>query len=266
MTEYTYFRYYKDVNDNSKTAVKTAVQNFKNSIKKNKNFLKGFDFHIVNSYKDLKKQSRLTTFVQEHSDEFGITGGLTVSAASNGDKKEIIINVNNNGISSIWAKNKDTSAIKQATMHEIGHQFDDYFGSCKKDLVDKIRKMPVETDSEEDERVMSEYLRTKDLSDTKEFKLAWKQDVEKLNQNSLWDKCFNRLPFEYTPYDIDITDGVTDADVEESDNARSEIFAQLFSYAMGEDDGQKDVITKKYKNSYKLVKSYIQRYLGIECE
>ncbi len=261
---YTYFKYYQNVTDDSKNAVKSTLQKFKNKINKNKSFLNGFTIHVVDSYNDLDKNSNLTKYVQKHSNEFFATGGMTTSIVSNKGKKEIIINVDNYGISSIWSENKSSSSISQALMHEVGHQFDNYFGKCDKNLLEKAKKLPFCTTNKEDDKILTEYLQTKDLSDTKEFKAAWKKDVEKLNECSFFENLFNNLPFEYTPYEIDITDGVIDEEVDKSDTARSEIFAQLFSYAFGEDDGQKDLITKKYKNSYTLVKSYISNLLGID--
>lgn len=265
MPEHIYFKYYQNVTDDSKNTVKSTVQNFKNKLKNNKNFLNGFTFHVVTSYKDLKPQSELTKYVQKNSEEFFATGGLTTSPVCNKGKKEIIMNVKNYGISSIWNDNENDTNISQAILHEIGHQFDDYFGQCSKYLQKKVSEMSFETSNENDEKIMLEYLRTKDLSDTKEFKSAWKKDAENLDDSSFLNKLFNKLPFEYTPYEIDISDSVTEEEVEQSDNARSEIFAQLFSYAMGEDDGNKDVITEKYPNTYKLVKAYIKKFLGIDC-
>ena len=266
MPEHTYFKYYQNVTEESRNTVKTTVQNFKGKIKNNKNFLRGYTFHTVTSYKDLEPESELTKYVKENSDDFFATGGMTTSVLSNKGKKEIIINVNNYGITSIWSDNKSSSDISQAILHEIGHQFDDWFGQCDNDLSEKVKQLPICTSTEEDDKVMEEYLMTKDLSDTADFKKAWKKDAENLSKDmSLLGRLFNKIPFEYTPYDIDITDGVTDKEVELSNNSRSEIFAQLFSYALGEDDGKKDVITEKYKNSYNVVKAYIKTYLGIDC-
>ena len=256
MPEYTYFKYYKDVNDNSKRAVKSTVQNFKNRIKTNRKFLDGFKFHVVTSTGDLDMKSELTRAAAGSYDD---CGGLTVPPVLNKGKKEIIINAGG------FYTNRSSSDISQLILHEIGHQFDYSFGKHDSVLEEKISKIifPV-PDGSEGDKLYNRWMKTKDLSDSEEFKSAWKQDVERLNNGSFLDKVFNKLPFEYTPYDIDISDGVTDEEVEEADSARSEIFAQLFSYAMGEDDGNKDVITKKYKNSYRMVQSYIEKYLGIE--
>ena len=70
----------------------------------------------------------------------------------------------------------------------------------------------------------------------------------------------------YASTEIDITDGVTDKEVEEADSARSEIFAQLFGYAFGKDDGYKKEIVETYPNTFKVVKNYIRKYLGVDCD
>ena len=264
MSENFCFKYYTGVTDNSKMSVRNTVNNFRNQIKQNEDFLKGFTFHVVTDYTNLDGNSELTKFVKENN-IFYTAGGMTVPAVYNKDKKEIIINVNNTGPSCIWQKNKTDSEISQAIMHEIGHQFDDFFGSCDEDLLERVKQLPFTTTTKEEEEIMMQHSLTKDLSDTPEFKTEWKKDIENYSKLSFIDKIFNGIPFEYTPYEIDITDGISDEEVEKSDNARSEIFAQLFSYAIGEDDGEKKDITNIYKNSYNLIKTYISNFLGIEC-
>ena len=110
------------------------------------------------------------------------------------------------------------------------------------------------------------FQKNKDLSDSSEFKKAWKQDAQNLGKRSLSNFLFKKCHIDYYVFDVDITDGVTDDEVEEADSHRSEIFAQLFSYAMGEDDGQKKAIVEKYSNCYRMVKLYIKKYLGIDMK
>ena len=268
MTDYIYFRYCKNTDDEYRNQVKTTVESFQKKIKKNKDFLNGFTFHVCNSYKDLGNRSPLTKYVSEHSKEFMYTGGMTVSKIENQDKSEIIVKTSSPTIFN-FERNKKVSDVSQATMHEIGHQFDTTFGSCDLKLIEKVKKLPLWTDepgTDEEEELFDKYHHSKDLSDKPEFKAAWKIDAQNLGNSSLSNTLFKHRYFEYWPYDIDVTDGVTDKEVEQSDTARSEIFAQLFSYAMGEDDGAKDIITEKYPNSYKIVKLYIKQYFGIDAK
>ena len=257
--EKIYFKYYSGVNDDSKNAVKTAVLNFQQRVKQNKRFLSGLNIYVVNSYSQLPQNSRLTKEMSQ-SDNFFATGGVTVPKEINEGKKEIIVLARNQGITGIvFGANPSETDISQVTIHEIGHQFDTIFGNCPKELMNKVRQINFDNTYTKEEAIFSEYLHKKDLSDTKEFKKAWKDDVEKSANR------FNEIPLEYTPYEIDISDGVTDEEVEQSDTARGEIFAQLFSYALGEDDGNKRKIIDKYKNCYDRVKLYIKQFLGIDC-
>ena len=86
-----------------------------------------------------------------------------------------------------WAfniqSNKSVSDVEQATMHEIGHQFDDYVGNCNADLLAEIEKLPSGVEfNKKQEDLYNKYLATKDLSDSKKFKCAWKKRCRKFRQ------------------------------------------------------------------------------------
>lgn len=167
------------------------------------------------------------------------TGGMTWPKIENDNKKEIIVKTSNSWAFNIQS-NKSVSDVEQATMHEIGHQFDDYFGNCNADLLAEIEKLPSGVEfNKKQEDLYNKCLATKDLSDSKEFKCAWKKDAENLGKNTFSNFLFKRSCIDYYIFDVDITDWVTDKEVYKADYHRSEIFAQLFSYAMGQDDEQK---------------------------
>lgn len=268
MTDYIYFIKHKGTDTKYRDTVKDRVLLFKNQMTKNKNFLNGFTFHVCDSYETLGNKSMLTKTVSENADSFSYAGGMTVPIIENGNKKEIVIKTSFPCIFNI-NKNKKASDVTQATMHEIGHQFDDQFGYCSPKLLNEVKKLPLGTDdegTEEQQKLYDKYQKNKDLSDSKEFKKAWKKDAEKLGNNTWSNFWFKHRNIDYYIWDVDITDGVTDDEVEEADFHRSEIFAQLFSYAMGENDGQKEKIIEKFSNSYKIVKKYINEYLGIDVK
>jgi hypothetical protein len=122
------------------------------------------------------------------------------------------------------------------------------------------------------------------LSDSKEFREAWRKDLniafkgkskaenDKLNEKlwyfsptrfgSFFDLDDNKL------HDIILEDGIDDKEIDYGDQARMEIFAQLFAYAMGTCENKKDkqLILNIYKNSYEIVKEYVKEYLGINNE
>jgi len=266
MTDYIYYVKHSNTDDKYKDAVKNRVTAFKNEIKKNKFFLNNFTFHICDSFKTLGNKSKLTKYVSEHSDQFFYIGGMTASFKEG--TSDIIIKTSKDSVFNI-SVDKQISDVTQATMHEIGHQFDDQFGYCDPKLLREVKKLPLWTDDEgtkEQQKLYDTFLKNKDLSDSNEFKKAWKQDVQNLGKSSLSNFLFKHSHIDYYVFDVDITDGVTDDEVEEADSHRNEIFAQLFSYAMGEDDGQKEAIVEKYSNCYRMVKLYIKKYLGIDVK
>ena len=80
MPDYIYFVKHSNTDDKYKTAVKDRVTAFKSNIKKNKNFLNNFTFHICSSYETLGNKSNITKYVSEHAKEYRYTGGMTASS------------------------------------------------------------------------------------------------------------------------------------------------------------------------------------------
>lgn len=265
MPNYIYFIQNKNTESKYKDAVKDKVKNIQKNAKRNKNFFNDLTFYICDSYKNLGKKSFLTKYVSEHPKEFMFTGGMTIHAIENNNKKEIIVRTSSEGIFNI-ERNKNVPDVTQAAIHEIGHQFDDFFGYCDSNIVEKVKKLPKDENfTQEQQSLYDKYLKNKDLSDTKIFKEAWKKDAENLGKCTLSNFMFKHGHMDYYIFDVDISDGVTAEEVENADMHRSEIFAQLFSYALGEDDGQKKDIVTKFENCYKIIKQYIKQFLGIEC-
>lgn len=256
----------KKLDKESKDAVKNTVVDFKKKLPKDNNFLDGCNFEVVDNYKNLENTSIFTKFVKENASDFEYTGGCTISPVISG-KKEIIIKTGTIGLKSIWSDNTSEKKISHATMHEIGHQFDEHYGSCSENLKQQVRKIPeaeLIKETPQSEKLLTDFCNVKDLSDSKAFKEVFKKDLEAMQNNGIKSWWFrNQTAPEYGTLEIDISDGVTNEEVDNADNSRCEIFAQLFSYAMKEDDGYKEAITKNYPKSYQLVKLYIRKHLNI---
>lgn len=169
-------------------------------------------------------------------------------------------------------------AMRQTLMHETGHLFDNYFGhdhnadfalkydsllndkEC--DLYQNPYKFDVKT--EKDFQILSEYTKHSGLSDKAEFKLALLKDICKLRripENS------GELPnnIKYYTQSFDLSKPIVMRHVDNADFSRSEIYANLFSYAFGEDEGfsEREKFIKNFRNSYKVVTSDIAKYLKI---
>lgn len=180
----------------------------------------------------------------------------------------------------------DQAQIKENTLHEIGHLFDFYFAKPDEEIVQKlketmdVKEKPTKEDYDKFDALLTEYKKNNGLSDSDEYKQAWKKDVEKAFKGY--------FPFEnreksdnlgyFSPkavYDgddngkkITLGDGIDDEELDFADRAREEVFAQLVAYALGADgkNHNKELILETYKESYEVVKKYVEEKLSITAE
>ena len=259
------FEYYNGPTLKARNAVKNTVEEFVKKAGSNGNFINGFTFSVVETFKDLKPDTPFKQLLKTSNENTGIWGASNPTEIDR-EKGIVIQTFEIDPAQSIFSKNMTSRFIESTVMHEIGHCFDDYYGPKDKDLIEKVRKFHMEDDlTSEEEDILIEYHFTKDLSDSNEYKQAWRKDVTALGKDEKTLKEFlnDQIKSYYTPDEIDISDGVSLDEVELADHSRSEVFAQLFAYALGKDDGNKDEITKVYKNTYKVVKSYVKKYLKV---
>ena len=269
-TNYPVKIYYHDgsinkVDDSTKKAVQKAVEKATEKLK-NKETLKNLNIHVASDFSNLPKEgSELNKYLKENDNMFRATKGLT-----NDDKtKEIFIQETGffgDKIGNIFSFSPSFSAndeIEQATMHEIGHQFD-FSGGDKKikeeyyKLVEKYKDKQFEntkvTPSEGE--LLKEYIKNNGYSDKKEFKAALEKDLKSIDLNYRTINKFGYFIGEFYNRGTDIKPN--EQDIENAEMSRMEVFAQLFSYAMGTNDGEKENFVKLFSNSYEVVKKYIK--------
>ena len=61
---------------------------------------------------------------------------------------------------------------------------------------------------------------------------------------------------------INLEEKITDDVVNLQDASRAEVYANLFAYATGENNGDKEAFLNNFQNSYKVVKKDIKNFLG----
>ena len=83
-------------------------------------------------------------------------------------------------------------------------------------------------------------------------------DIKKSGNGKLADNI------EYFVQGINFKKEIDSNIVDLHSGARSEVFASLFSYAIGEDDGDKNTLTKNFKNSFEVVKNYLKEYVDFK--
>ena len=154
--------------------------------------------------------------------------------------------------------------IEQATMHELGHRFDELFGNQNKTLAKKVesivKKMLVSKNlTENDEKIIEDFEQQNGYSDTKEYMQALQKDLAKINifKGDTYNKYryfineFFKESNGYSP---------TLEHIQTSYFCRAEIFAQLFSYLNGTDDGKKEDFLKTFSNTAEIVKQYMENH------
>ena len=253
------------VDNSTKKSVDSALS--KADKKLEGNFFKNLSIHVASDFSNLDTHNTLSTHLKEDEKEYSNTTGLTTDSPYS---REIYIQesafkfdkIANLFTSLSFSANEK---IEHATMHEIGHQFDLFYGTEEdikqkyKELIKKYNYTYKEINITEDEEKFIDFYKDHNgYSDSAEFKEAILFDL----QNMQFEK-FSSLYETYFIadfYERGIEDNINIDDVQAGDYSRGEVFAQLFAYAMGTDDGCKEKFLKNFQNSYKVVLNYIQKH------
>ena len=268
---------YTDVHKETKDSIMKPFFELKSKLNQNNDFLEGINVYVAKSACDLTPSNSFKDITRRKAPG-NLKGRSFYSDALL--PKTIFIQENaHEKYAGYDRKTKKTTivpALRQTLMHESGHQFDNYFGH------DHNAKFALQYDSLMNEKEMSMYENPYDfnvkndkewelltkytnesgLSDKKEFKQAVLEDINKL-RNIPEGSALLPENLKYYIQDFDISRPITSKDVELADYSRGEIYANLFSYALGEDEGEKKAFTKTFSESYKVVKSDVRKYLRI---
>lgn len=264
-----YFHYSADVTAKQKQAVKSAVVDLKDKTKKNRAFFINLHMNVCNNRNDLKEHTSFSRYIkQQDLDNDNVIGVATFPLYNNGVKEIIIKTENSNsGFLGCFKKDWSYNTIYESTLHELGHEFDDYFGQRNPEVENEYKSLNANYQKPQDElaKIID---RTTGLRNSEEFKEAWRKDVNKIGQKTKkeQEKLGYIKPDFYSK--IDISDGVNDIELEEAEMDRGEAFAQLFAYALSGDKNieiyDKSTILKSYPNAFAVVKSYITKFFGIQ--
>lgn len=265
---YYYNGTFNQVDESTKSAVQKAYDKIKENIQED--FIEGLVINVTSDFSNLPlKGTLLNNYLRKNEGCFSDTHGITTDDINN---REIYIQESAfwpAKLSNMFSLKFSFSAnneIEQATMHELGHSFDYFYGG-NKDLQNKHQKL-IEKYGEKqfenikctpnEEKIMIEYLKNNGYSDKKDFKNALAKDLKNLTLNMEIKTKFGYFLGEFYNRGTDVIPNLKD--IEEADASRTEIFAQLFSYAMKTDDGNKDEFIKLFPNTYKIVQKYINMH------
>lgn len=252
------------VDDSTKKSVKKSLKTAMNKIEPS--FFNNLTLHVASDFSNLDSHNTCSRFLKNNESDYSNTKGV---ANFNDFQREIYIQesafkfdklLNVFSVQPLRADKK----IELATMHELGHQFDNYYGTDNKlkqefyALQKKYKNTYEEVSlTKEEEKLYDKYLDNNGYSDKNDFKTAVLNDLQKINLKKL-DLDDGYFIGEFFNKGFDIKPNKDD--VQKADYTRGEVFAQLFAYAMGTDDGKKDKYLQLFPNTYKVVKNYIAKH------
>ena len=252
------------VDDSTKKSVKKSLRTAMDKIEPS--FFNNLTLHVASDFSNLDSHNTCSRFLKTNENDYSNTKGV---ANFNDFQREIYIQESAfkfDKLLNVFSSQplRADKKIELATMHELGHQFDNYYGTDNKlkqefyGLQKKYKNTYEEVSlTKEEEKLYDKYLDNNGYSDKNDFKTAVLNDLQKINPKKL-DLDDGYFIGEFFNKGFDIKPNKDD--VQKADYTRGEVFAQLFAYAMGTDDGKKDKYLQLFPNTYKVVKNYIAKH------
>ena len=266
---------YHNVSQEIKDSLMKPVYVLKSKLNKSNDFISGIQIDVAHSLKNITPKDDWQEYVKANESDNDFMG-TSFYSDSKLKKRIAIQEISHRGYATIDKNSGKLTvlpAMRHTLMHETGHHFDNFFGH------DHNSKLALQWDSVlyakeknpftspydfemniKDEQIDSMNVLCNDLSDKTEYKKAFLKDF-----NNLKNIPKNKLPkdIEYYTSDFNIMKVMKESDLNEADYIRSEVYANLFAYAMGENDGNKEKFVKSFANCNRVVKKDIAKFLKI---
>lgn len=265
---------YTGVNPETADAVKDAISDFaeKNDI----DFLENVNLTVVDEYKNLNTTNSFQQYMKQ-SENRDNEKGCSFYSDSRLPKNILIQESAHNAdkIMNILSGNElsNYKFIRQTLLHEIGHQFDSYYGHDHNDEFAKVwdeiqyqreknPQLSPYTTPKDNKSIIAKinYNSENGLSDKPEFKQAILKDLNKIAKLRESNQLASNI--DYYISDIDFSTELNEDDIDLYDGVRAEVYANLFSYAIGEDDNNKAKFVNNFINSFKVVQKDIKKYIS----
>lgn len=272
---------YFNVKPETKETIIQCCEEFTSKLNDNNNFLKGTNLIITDEPSSLNDNSFFKKYFKENYTANSVSG---LSFYSDGKLPRSILIEESTHLNDLpyyyklTGENSVTPLIRFSLTHEMGHHFSEYFGHNHNDKfaleLDSLLKAkdldpnenPCEYrfNSEAEYEIAQTYLQNNELADKEDFKNAILKDYKHIAEMLEVDSENLPLNIYYYTYGIDFWGEITLEDVEYADMARSEVYANLFAYAVGENNGDKTKFINAFSNSFEVVKNDVKTYLGEE--
>lgn len=251
---------YQNSSKQVRDSLMKPVYDMKSQLKPENDFINGIKFDIINSFKKAEVNDDFEEFIKKYQCDKSYKGISFYSDSKAG--KYVAVQEN----TYYTNKANKIKQMRQTLMHEVGHHFDNYFGHDHNDKTaqqwDSILSVHEKrkdiyifsTVSEKDKSIEQEFYAHNALSDKEEFKQALQKDIINLHKQKELPKDIN--------YYVRKNGGEL-VSTELGDMQRGEVYANLFSYLSGQDDGEREKFLKSFSNSSKVVKKDMSKYLKI---
>ena len=272
---------YINVTQETKDSLDVTLKRFMARLSEENNFLDSMEIVVVRTYDDLDDTHSFKTFLRnmDNVEEEKGTSFYTDRFIT----PIIIVHEDSHGLSdrlynkSMGLEFSSIPTLRHTLMHEIGHQFDEFFGhdheadfAIKWNSVlsakekDKNQNPYVFDMTDEEEEMRFVYNQHSGLSDSQAFKEAFLEDLKYLAK--LKETSSERMPvnWEYYTQGVNWTQ-LTMTEVESADEARTETYANAFAYAIGETDGDRADFCNAFKHSYEVILKDIENFLPFVC-
>lgn len=270
---------YFDVKKKTKDAIDQTLIDFEEAVS-NTDFMKGLKIDVANRSEDLNDIDAYRRFIKNEVKNSNIHGASYFS--DNSIPKRVYIQEaghNDEKLANLFKKGSYSAndEISFTLMHELGHQFDKFYGhdanapfAIKRDeMLSKNAQIDSSLVYEcpkaiEDQMIELDYRDNSGLSDKQEFKKAFLKDLQKIADIKKTGNGKLADNIDYFIRSINFKKEIDSNVVDYLDGARAEVYANLFSYAVGENDGDKNIFTQNFENSFNVVKDDVINYLNFK--
>lgn len=266
---------FTEVQPETKDSILIPVMDLKSKLTKANNFLNNLKIDVIRSFRGIdKEKDSFYRYLRERHSDSSVKGMSFYS--DNKLEKRIAIQErahknSTDGISKVCT-------MQQSLMHEVGHQFDNYFGhkhdseialkwdslQYSKSLSEDETQYDFYSYSALEQKIDNEYNVQNELSDRKEFKEAFLKDLN--NIKTIMNASPKSLPknIDYYINGFDLTKPINMDKLDGDVLNCAEVYANTFSYLMGTDEGEKKAFLKAFPNCKKIVEKDIVKYLNIK--
>ncbi len=266
-----------DIKEDTKNTIERAIIDARSKCTSSK-FMDNVSVDVAKKFSSLDSSSAFRRYMRT-IDNISILGSSFYSDKS--IPKNIVVQENSHSSFDARFSNSNSiemnNALRFTLMHEFGHHFDKYYGhdhdadfaieydKMLSRMAQRDSSLVYQTPKEEKDMLISyNYNKQNSLSDKAEFKEAFKKDLQHIAyiKNSGDGELSKNI--QYFIGNIDFSKEITDEIVETKDALRSEVYANLFSYGIGENNGDKDAFISNFANCYRVVKENMRKYIGVQ--